>query len=109
MEIVLAAVVAAVVAGGVVLLVQRSSPRHAAVGGSSAPAPSRLVQERAEPITEPPPEPETRDEIKLELRERRAELARAEERILGKEQSLDVRLAEIDRRERSFEDRQRNL
>jgi ribonuclease Y len=50
-----------------------------------------------------------RDAIDVELRERRAEIARNEERILSKEEALDVRIAELDRRETSVEDRQRNL
>ncbi|MDQ3935663.1 MAG: ribonuclease Y [Actinomycetota bacterium] len=49
------------------------------------------------------------DEIDAELRERRAEIARIEERILRKEESLDVRLAELERRETALEDRVRNL
>ncbi|MBV9212755.1 MAG: ribonuclease Y, partial [Actinobacteria bacterium] len=50
-----------------------------------------------------------RAEIDAELRERRAEIARIEERLLRKEEALEVRLGEIERRETSFEDRQRNL
>jgi ribonuclease Y len=118
MEIVLAAVVAAVVAGGVVLLAQRSHVRSGLVPTATAPvapAPPRRPREdrepaqgdRAEPV--PPVPAESASDIEHELRERRVELARAEERILGKEQSVDVRLGELDRRERSLEDRQRNL
>ena len=117
MEIVLAAVVAAVVAGGVVLLTQRSGARSGFVTSTATPAaaPSRpaapLETRDAPPSdpTDPPPPREDADDIEHELRERRIELARAEERILGKEGSLDVRLTELDRRERSLEDRQRNL
>ncbi|MFL5782375.1 MAG: ribonuclease Y [Thermoleophilaceae bacterium] len=50
-----------------------------------------------------------RDAIDTELRERRAEIARAEERILRKEEALDVRIAELERRETSVADRARNL
>jgi ribonuclease Y len=50
-----------------------------------------------------------RDAADVELRERRAEIARTEERLLRKEQSLDLRLAEAERQERSLEDRARNL
>ena len=117
MEIVLAAVVAAVVSAAVVLLAQRTAPRArvvAPVGG----APSSRVRaahdgqtkDRPEPVAAPTaPAAEMVSDIEHELRERRAEIARAEERILGKEQSLDVQLAELERRERSLEDRQRNL
>ena len=50
-----------------------------------------------------------REEVNAELRERRAEIARIEERLLRKEEALDVRLSEVERHETSFEDRQRNL
>ena len=116
MEIVLAAVVAAIVSGAVVLLAQRTAPR-ARMAGPVEPAGARAApardghgppaKERAEPAAPSPAE--TVSDIEHELRERRAEIARAEERILGKEQSVDVRLAELERRERSLEDRGRNL
>jgi ribonuclease Y len=51
----------------------------------------------------------TTEGLELELRERRVEIARVEERLLTKEQRLDARLAELGRKERSLEDRQRNL
>jgi ribonuclease Y len=44
-----------------------------------------------------------------EMRERRAEIARIEERLLTKEEALDVRLEDIGRKERSLTDRSRNL
>jgi ribonuclease Y len=118
MEIVLAAVVAAVVAGGVVLLAQRTAPRPGAMAPVAGSAPPRAAapvrdgrdgapQQRGEPVAAPPPE--NVSDIEHELRERRAELGRTEERVLAKEQSLDVRLAELDRRDQSLEDRGRNL
>ena len=118
MEILLAAVVAAIVSGAVVLLAQRTAPRARMAGPVTAPAPTSRVRDghgdgrgpaakEPEPATQPAPE--TLSDIEHELRERRAEIARSEERILGKEQSLDVRLTELDRRERSLEDRARNL
>jgi ribonucrease Y len=114
MEIVLAAVVAAIVSGAVVLLAQRTAPRARMAGPTTAPPPAPRVRDghgsaTKEPEPAPPPSAETISDIEHELRERRAEIARAEERILGKEQSVDVRLAELDRRERSLEDRARNL
>jgi ribonuclease Y len=109
MEIVLAAVVAAVVAGGVVALAQRTRPRTGvSAGGATAVA----VPASAEPAAPAPPPAGTKDRDRgadVELNERRAELARAEERILGKEQSIDIRLNEIERREQSLQDRARNL
>src|SRR5205823_13408765 len=56
-----------------------------------------------------PPRAAVREAIEHELRERRAEIARIEERILSKEEKLAVRLADVERRETSLEDRQRNL
>lgn len=44
-------------------------------------------------------------DIDSALRERRAEIVRIEERILGKEESLDAQRADLARRERSLEDR----
>ena len=117
MEIVLAAVVAAVVSGGVVFLAQRTAPRSGVVTAAgpapaAPPAPVRdgretAAKERPEPVAPRPAE--SASDIEHELRERRAELARAEERILRKEQSLDVQLTELERRERSLDDRGRNL
>src|SRR5919199_4007032 len=43
------------------------------------------------------------------MRARRAEIARIEERLITKEESLAVRLEETSRRERSLDDRGRNL
>ena len=131
MEIVLAAVVAAGVSALVVLLLR---PRTASPAGSPAPdagrgpsltqataAPSPAAAPSPTPSAAPrasaplPPDATARDrdavraEIDVELRERRAEIARAEERILRKEESLDVRLTELERREAAFEDRRRNL
>jgi ribonuclease Y len=44
-----------------------------------------------------------------ELRERRAEIARTQERLITKEEALDLRLAELERKDRSLEDRTRNI
>src|SRR3954471_17942723 len=66
-------------------------------------APSRPIA--ADPATRAA----LREEIDAELRERRAEIARIEERLITKEEALDVRLEEAGRRERSLEDRARNL
>jgi len=50
-----------------------------------------------------------RDAIEAELRERRSEIARIEERLLAKEEAIDARVNELSRREQSLEDRARNL
>ena len=111
MEIVLAAVVAAAVAAAVALTVQRSlGGRQAAVEGALP----RAGDATADPGPSPPQPSRADDgraprELELELRERRAEIARIEERLLSKEEAVDLRLAEIARKERSLDDRARNL
>jgi ribonucrease Y len=123
MEIVLAAVVAAAVAGIVVAAGNRRGPAAAAVGHAPPPetrrdgagaADATLTQATAtSPVSQaaaPPVAPvgaASGDET--ELRARRSEIARIEERLLGKEEALDVRLSELERKERSLEDRTRNL
>src|SRR5436305_2465502 len=120
MEIVLSAVVAAAVAAIVVVVVQRRGPVTAAVGGPRhAPAPDR-GRETAEAAlslaTAAPTAPGSAslvtgdvEELELELRERRAEIARTQERLITKEEAVELKLAELERKERSFEDRSRNL
>jgi len=62
------------------------------------------------PLPAPPaPSAAPETDAALELRERRAEITRTEERLLGKEETIALRLAEIERREGSLEDRARNL
>src|ERR1041385_7880588 len=102
MEIVLAAVVAAVVAAAVVaLMTRRTRPAAIALG----PPPTRPVEttsaRTATRSRDDDPEPE--------LDARRAELARIEERLLSKQEALDLKLAEVSRKERSLDDRSRNL
>ena len=75
-------------------------------------ATSTEVRTATDPAPQPvaeltPPAPD--EDAAIELRARRSEIARTEERILGKEQSLDSRLGEVARREQSLEDRTRNL
>ena len=79
--------------------------------GDSFPAP-RCATAPDEEEAEAPAGPSTadlREQLDLELVQRRAEVGRIEERLLGKEQSIDVQLADLERRERALEDRQRNL
>src|SRR5437764_5303534 len=130
MEIVVGAAVAAVVSATVGLLLGRQRGGQTAPagpppvsGGSGTAAPT--LPKRPGPATRRQPSGDgaagdghadeaglpdaVRAEIDAELRERRAEIARIEERLLRKEEALAVRLGEIERRETSFEDRQRNL
>jgi ribonucrease Y len=49
-----------------------------------------------------------REQLELELRERRAETVRLEERVLQREESLEAKLDELSRREQALADRERN-
>src|SRR3982751_3335361 len=125
LDVVVAGLVAGFVAGGIVLMGRSRGPRHAAAGAATIPMPARSLgrdrsaadAESGTPASSPPlgvaADPATRaalrDEIDAELRERRAEIARIEERLITKEEALEVRLEEAGRRERSLEDRARNL
>src|SRR5947209_3635617 len=125
MEIVIAALVAAAVAGIVVMAGQRRGPAAAAAGSAPPPAEPRsaatdaVVQATATapkptavaPVTAGVPIAASVVDPGLasELQARRAEIARIEERLLSKEESLDVRLTELERKERSLEDRTRNV
>jgi ribonucrease Y len=101
MEILFAALVAAAVAVAVVLLVQR--PRAAQATAGSALAPERRdIGEGARSVG-------SLDGVEEELRARRAEIARLEERLRAREHSLDLRAQEADERMRSLDDRVRNL
>src|SRR5918992_3845850 len=104
MEIVLAALVAAAVAVAVALLLQR--PRAAPTGAGSVAAPDR--RDAAAGGAAAPPAV-GRDEVDHELRARREELARMEERLRSKESSLELHGRRLEERERSLDDRQRNL
>src|SRR3954452_7783984 len=125
MEILLGVIVAGLVAGGVaggIVLAGRSrAPRQATGGAAALPIqPGQLASERSDQpgedstaalavAVDPASRALARDEIDAELRERRAEIARIEERLITKEEALEVRLEETARRERSLEDRSRNL
>jgi ribonuclease Y len=50
-----------------------------------------------------------RERLDTELRERRAEIRRFEERVLTREESLEARMGELDERERSLLERQQQL
>ena len=131
MEIVVAIVVlAAAVAVAVLVLRSRAAGATAATGAvattaspPAAAAPSMAVAPVSSAVVAPVivedaptsaslgngAPPLTRDALEVELRERRGEIGRIEERLLVKEQSIDVRLSDLGRRERSLEDRARNL
>src|SRR5881227_123218 len=104
MDIVLAAVVAAAVAAIVVVAGQRRGPAAAAAGAPRAvpredtgrdAADAAVTKATAlEPTASParaPGEASYGDEsvIELELRERRAEIARTQERLITKEEALE--------------------
>jgi ribonucrease Y len=75
---------------------------------ADAPASAAALEEGPD-ATAGPSTADLREQLDLELVQRRAEVGRIEERLLGKEQSIDVKLAELERRERTIADRQRNL
>src|SRR3954452_8713210 len=107
MEIAVAALVAAAVSVAVVLVVQR--PR--AAQASAAPV-GRTPEPHAPDRAEAGPAParaESPDDVDEELRARRAELARLEERLRAREQALELQAQELDGRQRSLDDRRRNL
>jgi ribonucrease Y len=98
MEIVLAAVVAAGVAAAIaVVATRRPRPVAPADGRPAAQAEPRRVETPTFPAGD------------AELRERRAELARMEERLLSKQEALELRLADLARKAQSLDDRARNL
>ena len=101
MEIVLAALVAAAVAVSVALLVQR--PRSAQPANGSPPAPDPAA------IAPPGGAIASSEDIEDELRVRRSELTRLEERLRAREGSLELQVQELNERERALDDRQRNV
>src|SRR5947209_832167 len=111
MTIVLDVVVAAVVAGGVVLMLTR--PRLRGGVGATAmrlgePAITAVPRPTVQPASEEPAAADHED-AEGELRARREEIARIEERLLTKEETIDRRLADVGRREQALNDRSRNL
>jgi len=109
MEILLVAVLAAVVTAAVVLL----ALRERGVTGVAAPAAgSSEAPQASAPAAQPEREMPTSRRLRAgvhggadgELRARREELARLEERLRAKEASVDTRLAALDERERATEE-----
>jgi ribonuclease Y len=90
-----------------VLLAQRprtAQGRAAAAGGT--PEPRASDRETPDPAPSAVVDP---DHVGEELRARRAELVRLEERLRAREQSLELQAQGLDERQRSLDDRQRNL
>jgi ribonuclease Y len=118
MELAITAVVAAVIAAGIAWLV-RGRSRHSGNSGATTPEAStgtrRTDEAREGQGKETVPSEgveelaRLRKEVEHELRERRAELVRLEERALQRQESLETRLEELARRDRSLVDRERNL
>jgi len=125
MEILLAAVVSAAVAALVVLALGRDGrsrrtigpqladepPGPAATLAAAKPEPMDAARSELQPSIQavPEPLPPPAVEVDEDLRERRAELARLEERMRAKDASVDARLANAERKEHSLDDRERNL
>jgi ribonuclease Y len=102
MEILLAAAVAAAVAVSVALLLQR--PRAAQAVAAVPAAPDRREEASGGGVATAPP-----DDLESELKTRRAELIRLEERLRAQQSSIELKANELDERERALEDRQRNV
>jgi len=102
MEIVLAALVAAAVAVSVALLVQRPRSAQPANGRPPAPDPGGMAAPTGAPMA-------SSEDIEDELRVRRSELTRLEERLRAREGSLELQVQELNERERALDDRQRNV
>jgi ribonucrease Y len=102
MEIVLAALVAAAVAVSVALLVQRPRSAQPANGSPPAPDPAAIAAPVGGAIA-------SSEDIEDELRVRRSELTRLEERLRAREGSLELQVQELNERERALDDRQRNV
>jgi ribonucrease Y len=108
MEIVIAAVV---LAGGLVvaaLLYGRGRPARV-VATAPTPTASTAVRNPPAAAATTAAAAHAAAEIDAELRERRTELGRSEERLLARERTLEARLAELEKRERSLSDRSREL
>src|SRR5439155_17613443 len=119
MELAITAVVAAAIAGGIAWLARGRSRNQGNSAAVAAEAPVETRRVPGEPRggqgkeTAPGEGVEEfarlRKEVEHELRERRAELVRLEERALQRQESLEARLEELARRDRSLVDRERNL
>ena len=102
MDIVLAALVAAAVAVSVALLLQRPRAAQPAIGARPGPDRSDVAAPGGIPTGHG-------EGLEDELKVRRAELARLEERLRAKEGSLELQTQELTDRERALDDRQRNV
>ena len=102
MDIALAALVAAAVAVSVALVLQRPRAAQPANGTPS-------TTERSEVATASPARAVRTDDLEDELKVRRSELARLEERLRAKESSIELGAQELTERQRALDDRQRNL
>ncbi|MDX6699658.1 MAG: ribonucrease [Solirubrobacteraceae bacterium] len=96
-------IAAALLAGGLIVaaLVFRPRPTAVATGAGTPAVPA--------PATVPDAPRPSRGDLEHELLERRAEIARIEERAISKEEAIDVKLAELAKRDRSLQDRAREL
>ena len=116
MDIVIAAVVVALglVIGliGAVTLLQRRMPGLVSTP-PPAPTPAQPTRPAAKttpaPASPAPASPAPPVAEDSELRARRAEIVRLEERLLAKEEALDTKLSELDGRGRGLDDREKEL
>ena len=79
-------------------------------GADSSEAPTEAFQQPPDALIPPVAEPaQSSAELEDELRARRAEIGRMEERALREADSLVIQRTELERRMQAFEDRERNL
>ena len=82
---------------------RRDAPKAPAEVVPTQPGPKQVGREDGHQELE-----SLRKRVELELSERRAETVRLEERVLQREVSLEARLEDLNRREQSLADRERN-
>jgi ribonucrease Y len=103
MESVIAAVLVATGLVVAALLVTRRRPAATPVSGPAATSRAPVAGGEAGAVAA------VSEEAAGDLRERRAEITRIEERILNKEESLELKLADLARRERALDEREADL
>jgi ribonuclease Y len=104
MDLAVTAAVAAVVALSVALLLQRTRAAQPVAAAPTVP-PDRPEGPAATTVAAA----ESADDLEDELKTRRTELIRLEERLRARESSIEIKEQELEERERVLDDRQRNV
>ncbi len=88
----------------------RSRPEEATVDSNGSGSREEVEDRAVEPVEPPEAEPPADQAgLRSELRTRREEIVRMEERALRQMESVETQLRELERRRESLEDRERNL